>query len=446
MVSELHDAALAAIERTRDRVVLYSFLSFCAVIIGAVFLPLPPESGPLVFFCLGTLLVIATGYSIYHARTWQHRATLRAATLAEGMIRSARDVFTQVFKQSPVPYVLVTATGTIEAANTAAVRLLECPEASLLQRDVFSYFQETKTKTDLLRERFDRGVAFSDEEMCITTAKGGSVWVMVSLFHFTGISGPRGLLTFVDITRQKQVDAAKTEFISLASHQFRTPIAGLRWNTELLLSDTTTPLSFEHRAIMTRVHHSISRLATVVDDMLRVSRFELGEVTPQVKSIQIDAFLRDLMTDYEPLARDRSVALSGSPSDAATLTEARTDPQLLTMVVGNFLSNAIKYTPAQGSVTVRYQILDDDMSITVTDTGIGIPAAEQQRLFTRLFRASNARLAISEGTGLGLYIAQRATKVLCGKITFTSGEGVGSAFTVTLPRYLSEVRNVEIVD
>ncbi|MBY0310148.1 PAS domain-containing sensor histidine kinase [Patescibacteria group bacterium] len=422
------------IDRSFDRSLLLAVLGFLTTVIFSVFFPFSEGGTAYWCFVLGSVITVLSSILVYERRTSEPRRVLAAAAMAESTIRSSRDLFTEMYHRSPVPYVLIDETGTIESCNIAAVRLFKVTEESLNHRDVFSLIRSAHPEhLDVIRERFQRGVALSAEEFEVPHEDGTSAWVLLSLFHFIDVrQRTLGLMTLVDITKQKEIDAAKTEFVSLASHQLRTPIAGMRWNTELLMFDTGYPLPEEQRHKAERLMQSINRLSSLVDDFLRVSRFELGELTPQVGRIDVRLFIEGIVSEQQSSAAEKQLVLE-VPDGAQLNYEVRVDAALLGMIVTNFLVNAIKYTPIAGTIKMGVRFEGETLSVTVSDNGIGIPVAEQRHLFTKMFRASNAEKMVTTGTGLGLYIAKRAAEVLGGRVAFTSGEGVGSAFTVIVP-------------
>lgn len=422
------------IDRAFDRALLLGVMSFLAILVFVIFFPFTPGSAAYWCFGLGVVTTVLAVMLIYEWRTRASRAALVAAEMAESTIRSSRDLFTEMYQRSPVPYVLITETGVIESCNTAAVRLFKLHEDTLKERNVFSMIQSSHPEhLDVVRERFLRGIALSAEEFEVPRDDGTSAWVLLSLFHFVDVRQRRlGLMTLVDISKQKEIDAAKTEFVSLASHQLRTPIAGMRWNTELLMYDSAYPLPEAQRHKALRLMKSINRLSSLVDDFLRVSRFELGEVTPHEDEIHMGSFIEGVMGDQQTSVAAKSITVE-VPSRTELDYRVRVDVSLLEMIVTNFLVNAVKYTPASGTIKLGVRLEGEDLHVTVSDNGIGIPVAEQRRLFSKMFRATNAEKLLTDGTGLGLYIAKRAAQALGGHVSFTSGEGVGSAFTVTLP-------------
>ncbi len=387
-------------------------------------------------FYIAIFAVIALVTVVFHQSL---RLAMNARSIAEHMTKEmliySREFFSELYRGSPVPYVVVGVDGTIESINLAAARFFGVAQQELDGKNVYAFFIEdknAKTRTvSLIPEYFKRGKYVSDVEVELKRPDGATRWVMFSLFPATDAEGNRkGMLTLVDITKQKQVDKAKTEFVSLASHQLRTPISGMKWNIELL--ETTGALTETQTAYVAKIRKSAERMDSLVADFLSVSKLDLGTFVPEYAEVALEPFFQGVVDEYDALATQKSVHINTEwPVDMGIL---RTDAHLLQMITSNLLGNAVKYTIDGGNVRLAVSLERDKMSLTITDTGIGIPAADQDMLFSKLFRASNARSLVTDGTGLGLYIVKEAIRILGGTISFTSKEGEGSTFVVTLPR------------
>jgi signal transduction histidine kinase len=300
--------------------------------------------------------------------------------------------------------------------------------------DVFSFIGGADVhKVSLIPEYYKQGKFINDADVSITRPDGSIRWVMLSLFSTTDQKGLRtGLLTLVDVTKQKQVDTAKTEFVSLASHQLRTPISGMKWNLELLQSGGNDQFTTLQSGYIEKIKHGLERMDLLVTDFLSVSKFELGTLTPTYTSVALEPFLLAVHEELRAFAEQRAVTVFTEWDD--TLSSLQSDAHLLHMIVSNLLGNAIKYTMQGGEVRIKAHESEGVFTLTITDTGIGIPLDEQGRVFSKMFRAQNAQVQVSEGTGLGLYIVQEAVQILGGSISFVSTEKVGTTFTVVLPK------------
>jgi len=360
-------------------------------------------------------------------------ASEREPTSRYSLLGASQSLYTQLYQKSPVPYFVIDTTGDIVSANTAAARLLGVRQQTLAGRNILDLIQtESPGHKDILIEKFRGGIGASDEVVWLQRHDHKEVWALLSLFKFeNSFDQQQGLLTLVDITKQKKAENAKSEFVSLASHQLRTPIAGMKWSAELLQMDSPETLTDKQHKYLNRLMASIARMSVLVDDFLRVSRFELGSFKPDMQTVVLEKLFTDVMSEHTEVAKHKNVTINRQFD--AHITEVVTDPNLLRMIITNLFSNAVKYTPAGGTVTVSYEQADDLMRVQVTDTGMGIPVDDQEQIFSKLFRASNAARDVPDGTGLGLYIAREAVSVLRGKIEFASAEGQGTTFTVQFP-------------
>jgi PAS domain S-box-containing protein len=388
-------------------------------------------------FYISVFLVIALITAVVHQSLLiSMSARALAKHMTKDMLIYSREFFSELYRGSPVPYMVTDDDGLIESINLAAARFFDVAQDALDGKNVYDFFVEDtehqgSTNIALIPEYFKRGKYVNEVELQMRLPSGVTRWVMFSLFPCTDAQGsPKGMLTLIDITKQKQVDKAKTEFVSLASHQLRTPISGMKWNIELL--EGSGGLSEAQTAYITKIKRSAERMDSLVTDFLSVSKLDLGTFVPEYASVEMAAFFSGVADEYAALIEQKSITMKTSwPKNGETL---RTDTHLLQMITSNLLGNAVKYTNEGGTVGFSVTDMDDRISIAIADTGIGIPLADQEMLFSKLYRASNARSLVTDGTGLGLYIVKEAIRILGGTISFVSKEGEGSTFTVVLPK------------
>jgi PAS domain S-box-containing protein len=359
-------------------------------------------------------------------------ASALAQDMAENMLIYSRELFTELYRGSPVPYFVITHDLTIESANLAAVRLFGVEQGWLEGKDILEYLQsENEQRVPLIRQYFRKSVFVNNEEVTVVRPDGQIRTVMLSLFSFKDSNHVhKGLLTLFDITKQKEVDKAKTEFVSLASHQLRTPITALKWNIELLEAGGAGHFTDVEKEEMGKISRAVNRMDTLVSDFLSVSKLELGTLQAHMETLSLDTFLTGILESFEGKAATRHITIERDWNTEDTL---EADPHLLEMAMSNLISNAIKYTPENGHVHIHSHTEAGHRVISVSDTGMGIPPDEQEHIFSKIFRASNAKAEVAEGTGLGLYIAREAVRVMGGEVTFVSTVGEGTTFTVLLP-------------
>jgi signal transduction histidine kinase len=223
----------------------------------------------------------------------------------------------------------------------------------------------------------------------------------------------------------------KSEFISLASHQLRTPLSSIRWYAEMLTSGDNTCLSEEQRGYVQEIFTSSVRMANLIEALLHVARIESGVLVPEVHPVDLTEFLRQTCDEWQGMVREKGLTLTLSLPGHPIKTE--TDTVLLQIILQNLLSNALKYSEKGKSVAVSLVMQDAEAVISVTDTGIGILTEDQERVFQKFFRGKNARTIDTDGNGLGLYISRSVAKTLGADFSFVSKSGEGSTFRVSLP-------------
>jgi signal transduction histidine kinase len=249
------------------------------------------------------------------------------------------------------------------------------------------------------------------------------------------VRGEAGLIgriwTLREVTQERELDRLKDEFVATVSHELRTPLTSLMGFLEMVRDGEAGELTSEQERFLAIVYRSSERLQRLVGDLLFVARLDAGGLRLHVEDgVSLDDVVAEAVEAASANARLHDVALELERDGEVSV---RGDRERLEQLVGNLLSNAVKFTPAGGSVTARVFAEDGRGVIEVEDTGIGIPAAEQGRLFERFFRSTTATDQAIPGTGLGLAITRAIAEAHGGQITFTSEPGEGTCFRVTLP-------------
>jgi PAS domain S-box-containing protein len=238
------------------------------------------------------------------------------------------------------------------------------------------------------------------------------------------------LYTFRDVTNEREVDRLKTEFVSLVSHELRTPLTSIKGFVDLLFEFDVDRLSAEQREFLTIVQSNVDRLVTIINDLLDISRIESGRLELQWSEFDLGQTIAEVARSFQPQldAKNQRLDLDLPSSLPYVLADRERVIQILT----NLVSNAHKYTPAGGSITISARADERFFTVEVADTGMGLSAEDLGKLFTKFFRASNRATQEVRGTGLGLAITRSLVEAHGGQITATSQLGEGSTFRFTL--------------
>jgi signal transduction histidine kinase len=221
--------------------------------------------------------------------------------------------------------------------------------------------------------------------------------------------------------------AIKDEFLALVSHELRTPLTSIRGYSELLAEEE---LSEDQREFLAVISRNSGRLLSLIDDLLVMTQIQSGGLSLELGDVILNDLIASSTEAAKPFAASKQIALL-IESEADLATEG--DPLRLGQALDNLVSNAIKYTPSGGRVSITAAHDGETATIKVSDTGIGIPRDEQAQIFSRFFRTSNARISGIQGTGLGLAITRGIVEAHGGTIGFDSEEGAGTTFYITLP-------------
>ena len=256
-----------------------------------------------------------------------------------------------------------------------------------------------------------------------------------------GTDGEGIIVVFRDITKEKAEEREQAEFISTASHEMRTPVASIEGYLGLALNPATAHIDEKARDFITKAHESAQHLGRLFQDLLDISKVEDGRMKNNPKIINVNEFLKDIFDGLATKASEKQLNYifmpdiidEGKEKSLQPIFYANIDPDHFREVVSNLIENAIKYTPS-GEVVVNVTGDDKQISVSVKDSGIGIPAEDIPHLFQKFYRVDNSDTREIGGTGLGLYLSRRLAEAMSGNLRVESKYKEGSTFYLEIPR------------
>jgi signal transduction histidine kinase len=231
------------------------------------------------------------------------------------------------------------------------------------------------------------------------------------------------------LEREKELNEMKSRFVSMASHEFRTPLSAVLSSVSLIESYHADEQKEKRVKHVERIKSSVKNLTDILNDFLSLDKLEQGKVEAEVSAFNLEEFLEDIVEEMDGMARKKQLRINYAHNGALGIMQ---DKKILRNVMLNLISNAVKYSLEEKEIYITSDIDQDIITISVKDNGIGIPEEEQKHLFNKFFRAKNA--SDIQGTGLGLNIVKKYVELLDGVIYFSSGVNKGTTFTIEFPQ------------
>ena len=331
--------------------------------------------------------------------------------------------------------------GKIMTVNKAGATLLGFKEEELLGKSFVDVIKMEDEKGEIIpKDKRPINMAlFSNKTTTATTkpyyqyirSDGTKLPIALTVRPIISREKIGAIEVFRDINHELESDKAKSEFVSLASHQLRAPLTAISWYTEMLLADGAGKLTDEQKKYLDEIYLGNHRMIELVNALLNASRIDMGTIIIEPVLTDIVTLSKDIIKEMEPNIFKRKQAFH--ENYASDIPKISVDPKLMRIVFQNLLSNAIKYTPEKGTITLGIQKDEKNILISLSDTGYGIPKIQQNKMFTKFFRADNIKGKEPEGTGLGLYLLKSIVVNSGGTLRFESEENKGTTFYVTLP-------------
>lgn len=242
-----------------------------------------------------------------------------------------------------------------------------------------------------------------------------------------------GILVILhDITREKMIEKMKTEFVSLAAHQLRTPLSAIKWTLKMLLEEDLGKITNKQRDFIEKTYQSNERMISLINDLLDITRIEEGRYLFKPQLSQIENIVQFVINSLKEEIKKKKIKFTFE-KPKKKLPKVKVDVEKIRLAIYNIIDNAIRYTPTGGEVTISLKDDKKEIEFSVKDSGVGIPEDQKQRIFAKFFRGANVMRMETEGTGLGLFIAKNIIEAHKGKVWFESEEKKGTTFYFTLP-------------
>jgi two-component system phosphate regulon sensor histidine kinase PhoR len=255
--------------------------------------------------------------------------------------------------------------------------------------------------------------------------------VAVHASRLPGEPSPGVLVVLHDVTELRRLENLRQEFVANVSHELKTPLTVIAASAETLL-DGALGDPAHNVAFVRRIAEQADRLHQLILDLLSVARIESGQSRFEIAAVPLAPLVEGCLSQFAAKANAKQISLAAeSPSEAISVLA---DEEGLEQILSNLVDNALKYTPAGGRVTIRWQVNDDAVIMEVSDSGLGISSEDQARVFERFYRVDKARSRELGGTGLGLSIVKHLAQAFGGSVSVRSELGRGSTFSVRLPR------------
>lgn len=278
---------------------------------------------------------------------------------------------------------------------------------------------------------------FVDEDNHSTDVEiNGRIYRVEKIMHLAATESNGVALSFDDVTRQREMEQAKSDFTSMIVHDLRGPLSGIQGTLEFVLDQGGTKLDAMHTDLLQEAQRESERMMNLINELLDFSKIQSGNFSVEMETVQVAGLLKRAVRSLQSVAsRDEIFLLSAHGRDVPQIFGS---VEKLTQAIINLISNSLKFTPKKGLITVAAHVVrdgeaPDSIVITVTDSGMGIKADELNQIFEKYKQSGNKSIRGGSGTGLGLYIVKQIVEAHGGEVRIASIEGVGTSMVLKLP-------------
>ncbi|MBI4225143.1 MAG: MASE1 domain-containing protein [Candidatus Sungbacteria bacterium] len=373
-----------------------------------------------------SLLLLQTFMAVVSMAVVPVAALISAHRRLEGRFRALIEHSTDVIS-------LIDGYGNILYTSPSTKAVLGYQPEEFVRTNEFAYIHEEdqermrQTLADL-REQPGKTITI---DVRVRRSDGSWIWIESTKTNLLLEPSVRAIvLNYRDVTERKEIDRAKSEFISLASHQLRTPLSIISWASELLFRKEGKRISDSARQNLQDIMDANRRMINLVDALLNISRIELGTFFVEPTEVFPGTVAAHVLDELMPAIAEKKIVVTKEFNMDTTM---RADENLLYIILQNLLTNAVKYTPEYGTITVKIEKKATGTILSVADTGYGIPDEAKPHLFTKFFRAENVRTKNEQSVGLGLYMTKAIVDQVGGRLWYESHLNKGTVFFVEIP-------------
>ena len=339
-----------------------------------------------------------------------------------------------LFDKSDQPMLLVGLDGTVMSCNQAAVKYFRLkPSLAGVEWPNILAILDMPEGFDLSELYLAKALSGVNEKVVnlkFVNTRLEEIELELSLFLFNA-EEPITLVILQDQTNIKQSERARADFIALTTHQLRTPLTAVKWYIDILKKHYTATMPKEPAQIIDNVARSTGRMIDLIDALMNISLLESRAITLKISDFLAQDMINEILDDLKLEIEHKQINMVVSLHEK--LMSVRTDETLLRFVFTNLITNAIKYSKPGGEVHIFLSRSDHSFVTQIHDYGVGIPAADQHKIFQKFFRGKNVLKAKAKGSGLGLYMTKSIVDLLNGSIYFESHENVGTTFWCSFP-------------
>ena len=359
---------------------------------------------------------------------------IRVHSLVDEEVKRARDYFRAVIRCAPIGLCITDLNRNVILLNKEAEALTGYTDEEMAGGPVTAYYAPDTADLAAAEIKTLKENHSVTKELAFVRKGGISVPVLVTYSLITENQGeePYIVEAYSDLTDRKRLDHLKNEFVFIAAHELRSPVTAINLLLNLIFEDRRFSLDPVLRDYLGRLQEAEERLLHLVDDLLEVSRSEVGHLKIKLEPQDITVAVRAVLNDFRANALGRDVTLKYD-APAAALPAVLSDVNKLREILTNLVSNAIKYNVPGGTVTVTHEVIDGFLMTAVTDTGIGMRPEDQPNLFQKFWRSDDFAVRAQPGTGLGLFIVQELVHRMGGSVSVQSERGRGTTVTFSLP-------------